>query len=68
MVDGDDHNHDSRHDNGVRTRGARPGPAPILTGKIRVDRGRVSPIAKIGFGVGDVIINTHPEFAPKPFR
>ena len=40
MVDGDDHNHDSRHDNGVRTRGARPGPAPILTGKIRVDRGR----------------------------
>ena len=30
----------NRHGNGARIRGARPGPALILTGKIRVDRGR----------------------------
>jgi len=46
------------------------GPAPILTGKIRVDWGRVrigfSPIAKFEFGVRDGILNTHPEPVLEP--
>jgi len=59
----------SRHGNGARICGACLGPVLILTGKIRVDQGRVgvrfSPIVKFGFGIGDEILNIRSESVPE---